>query len=57
MLVKMDHFPKDPGENEKYWKPPPSIIPRDLGFASFALAPGRSSPDPPDIVAIPEGLN
>ena len=53
----MDHFPKDPGENEKYWKPPPSIIPRDLGFASFALAPGRSSPDPPDIVAIPEGLN
>ena len=25
MLVKLDHFPRDRGENKKYLKPPPSV--------------------------------
>ena len=26
MLVKLDHFPRDRGENQKYFKPPPKSI-------------------------------
>ena len=38
MLVKLDHFPKDRGENKKYLKPPPSNIQTWAAESSYYLA-------------------
>ena len=35
MLVKLDHFPKDQGENKKYLKPPPRYVGDYIYYPGF----------------------
>ena len=47
MFVKLDHFPKDGGEHQKYLKPPPSSF--FSGVYVYVWQPSSSSPKIPRI--------